>query len=600
MPSLDSATDQTYHNRLQEIHDEIHELAELYAEQRSADARFQGGFEEVVHRIKAAVRTHSCRSGESLNEEAADLNGRLYRLELEHQRLLGASTQTKVDLDEAYKQVIKSQAEAAVLMREVSQLLREGAKNAHKEKKLIKYIARLSEENRRLKEAGETSRESQPIAVVLLEGHPRMFNPDLLRGGEAGGKAIVEQLVHAVHRAAEVYSPGTQIQVVCGQIFLDVAGVLERFSEFRNFCDGLNGHLNLISVIDVDNKEQARTKIKEHIKLYSQLQNCVMVVLGAHNADGYRDSLYEYATPGNAAFYAIRSNADISQDPYLFLGTDRLIQVDGMFGAGDGTWRDVSRGAHDTSLTSSEVGSTTQSHYARSVSSVSTVRPGSPEHKTYRVKQSARTRVAQVNGTDAGYPPWAKRERAPHLPPTLSHIKSRSNTISVIDRRYSLSPVSTAQSITRQLDANTLPHGKETQAPTIIVPFRKGEDGYIGGSPPESDDDEPSVHLPHSALKHVQRPTVIETHFGKRMEHGFKIQAARVHSPTPGSESSFSTSTYTSSEHSEHTSKRRSARSRVLPYKQSMVSSSIRTPLGFGSQPSAARDEMMGFKAHRA
>lgn len=36
------------------------------------------------------------------------------------------------------------------------------------------------------------------------------------------------------------------------------------------------------------------------------------------------------------------------------------------------------------------------------------------------------------------------------------------------------------------------------------------DDGSLAGSPPDSDEDTPSVPLPHSALKHVQRPTPVE------------------------------------------------------------------------------------------
>jgi hypothetical protein len=34
-----------------------------------------------------------------------------------------------------------------------------------------------------------------------------------------------------------------------------------------------------------------------------------------------------------------------------------------------------------------------------------------------------------------------------------------------------------------------------------------GDEGSLAGSPPDSDEDTPSVPLPHSAVKHVQRPT---------------------------------------------------------------------------------------------
>lgn len=42
--------------------------------------------------------------------------------------------------------------------------------------------------------------------------------------------------------------------------------------------------------------------------------------------------------------------------------------------------------------------------------------------------------------------------------------------------------------------------------PALTIAWDASTEGSIGGSPPSSDEDKPSVHLPHSAVKHVQRP----------------------------------------------------------------------------------------------
>ena len=46
----------------------------------------------------------------------------------------------------------------------------------------------------------------------------------------------------------------------------------------------------------------------------------------------------------------------------------------------------------------------------------------------------------------------------------------------------------------------------------IHVPFDEAAEGSMSGSPPERDEDQQSVHLPHSAIRHVQRPITFELH----------------------------------------------------------------------------------------
>lgn len=57
------------------------------------------------------------------------------------------------------------------------------------------------------------------------------------------------------------------------------------------------------------------------------------------------------------------------------------------------------------------------------------------------------------------------------------------------------------------LDRPINPRQSVTRAPGLTIPV--DDMGSLAGSPPDSDEDHPNVNLPHSAMKWVQRPTVI-------------------------------------------------------------------------------------------
>lgn len=71
-------------------------------------------------------------------------------------------------------------------------------------------------------------------------------------------------------------------------------------------------------------------------------------------------------------------------------------------------------------------------------------------------------------------------------------------------------------------------------------------DGSVGGSPPDSDEDQPSVHLPHSHEHVVQRPVRIDTvhpsrpsnvaQASRRASHTRKSTLAPTISSTSGSD----------------------------------------------------------------
>jgi len=63
-----------------------------------------------------------------------------------------------------------------------------------------------------------------------------------------------------------------------------------------------------------------------------------------------------------------------------------------------------------------------------------------------------------------------------------------------------------ARSYALPSDRNATPTPRSSR-PGMTIPFDTSIEGSIGGSPPESDEDEPSVALPHSAVTRIQRAT---------------------------------------------------------------------------------------------
>lgn len=111
---------------------------------------------------------------------------------------------------------------------------------------------------------------------------------------------------------------------------------------------------------------------------------------------------------------------------------------------------------------------------------------------------------------------------------------------------------------------------------SIVVPYAHGEEP--SASPPESDEDAPSVHLPHSAVKHVQRPITINRDSGSASP--VSVASSSVASSRQGGGSGVWRQTFTTMSRA--------------------VSGSNSTPLG-KRQPTGpgAAGRIHGFKVHR-
>lgn len=118
--------------------------------------------------------------------------------------------------------------------------------------------------------------------------------------------------------------------------------------------------------------------------------------------------------------------------------------------------------------------------------------------------------------------------------------------------------------------------------PEIVVPYAPDEEP--SASPPDSDEDTPSVNLPHSAVKHVQRPTAI-SHYARSASPG-SVRAASI----------------ASSRASVANKWKPIGDGPARPAHNATTSGSNATPLGrprVPTGPSSMADRIHGFKIHK-
>ena len=210
--------------------------------------------------------------------------------------------------------------------------------------------------------------------------------------------------------------------------------------------------------------------------------------------------------------HVIRSTTDPSIDPFASLGQDKLLNIDCLFPA-----EDIGRLPHSHSEPPSSIAKTPKvvksrsrppPHYTFSSSGVLT-----PPHSRNASEASL------IDVTHGSLPsPFGRikgdklQSESRAVSPTPSSGGSLLDQL-LAQRAQTASPTSTATSILT--DRNDSPSRDGT--PTLkksrgkYIPIDTSVEGSIGGSPPSSDEDKPSVPLPHSAIKHVQRPVPFET-----------------------------------------------------------------------------------------
>lgn len=176
--------------------------------------------------------------------------------------------------------------------------------------------------------------------------------------------------------------------------------------------------------------------------------------------------------------------------------------------------------------------------------------------------------------------PWAGGKLAPAAPKAMLQAPRpvAASGGSLLDQYHATHTQSTAGETDREGSPTPTkpPHrslkDRFTGRTSIVVPYAHGEEP--SASPPESDEDAPSVHLPHSAVKYVQRPITINRDSGSASP--VSVASSSVASSRQGGgvwRQTFNTMSRT-------------------------VSGSNSTPLG-SRQPSQLAGRVHGFKVHK-
>lgn len=218
--------------------------------------------------------------------------------------------------------------------------------------------------------------------------------------------------------------------------------------------------------------------------------------------------------------YALRSTTLIEKDPFLALGNQKLLYIKHVFSTGVGEWKSLfpksssgeprgNAGGSDAHYPSSSVATSREGtppppptpKRGRSPSPISTPRP----HQSRKGPgQSARLVSPDSSPSSRVAPsmaPWANGF-APH-PPSGRPGRGGSLLDQMLEAQSNSSRASSPGS-----DDTVGPshqHQNQHQNQRIVIPIDANE-GSVGGSPPSSDSDRPSVAVPHSARKHVRRP----------------------------------------------------------------------------------------------
>ncbi|KAK6907978.1 hypothetical protein I203_101979 [Kwoniella mangroviensis CBS 8507] len=492
----------------------------------------------------------------------------------EENEILKKSERSKQEeLDEAYKQFGHYKAEADVVKSKIQELLiqqhqleldklhsdKKGAKvvkmyhKAVKEKDIWEEAANELQQrldtlkiSRAVTETEKPDRDKElPFVAVLLEGHARMFDHKLIQKGEAGGRELANRLDDAVNVVWKSQNREWSSYMIVVHLFVDVVTVTKQLrtvgttrdhAQFRSFLDGLTAHSELSIAQDCPDSEQAYDKMTEYIKLYAHTPNCKIILMGMPEAGKYLRFLELLNTRRmRDILHGIQSTKE-AEDPLRVLGAGRLVEVPGFFPMEEVEWTRLyqqSKNSSVVSAASSIASSRAPSVASRASSAMSnyTIRAQSSHRErtepSCQISSSSTIKSPQL-ADPTPIPPWNRpTQSVKQAPPATSDF------ISVIDRRYNLSPPSSyrnGKSTIRSVTSPT-PGRKTTSKNKLVVPINPETDN-IGGSPPSSDEDEPSVQLPHSAVKHVQRPTTIvqdasdEDDDDTGLPEGFKIRSA--------------------------------------------------------------------------
>ncbi|KAK1925858.1 hypothetical protein DB88DRAFT_539263 [Papiliotrema laurentii] len=435
-----------------------------------------------MRRISGSEEDLSSKSGSGSSRGVLDVEPDSQRLQKTNERL--------------EQECKRYQTQAAVHVKEMAQ-----------KAVLGKRHIRLLEEHDRLRE--KLRQAEWKFGVVLLEGEARMFHPDDLAAAYDGGARVARRIRDRVHEIWDIASKQEPLAALALHLYIDIPKVRDELfqtdTNCHDFLDGINEQDPLNIVVDALFGAPMADKIRVQLGQAIQSIQCAFILMGGPYHQ-YSPQLFESPADCRAdKIYAIKSRA--SDDRWQSaLGMDKIIPIPSLYPFTPEEWEGLG-GRHPGAMGRRSATPPTPDVPEANLTGEDT------QHASLGVLPSART----WSGGQAFVEP-------------LSHgaVETPKATAgSLLDQYYierenrqlrepsQLAPSQDLLNIPRdsmfkwskidQTSQQRLPDSERQ----LVIPVDIELEGSVSGSPPESDEEDPSVDVPHSAKSFVQRPTIV-------------------------------------------------------------------------------------------
>ncbi|OCL12585.1 hypothetical protein AOQ84DRAFT_372948 [Glonium stellatum] len=149
--------------------------------------------------------------------------------------------------------------------------------------------------------------ERDPFVIVLIDGDGMIFQDELLKAAELGGKKAAAHLQALLSEYIQIYMPSIPSDVkIVARIYANVkgladvcvrAGVVDDVTQVEDFVRGFTRGRTLFDFVDVGSgKDRADEKLIETFKLYIHDVRCRQIFFGCSHDNGYARLLEELST----------------------------------------------------------------------------------------------------------------------------------------------------------------------------------------------------------------------------------------------------------------------------------------------------------------
>ncbi|OCK93109.1 uncharacterized protein K441DRAFT_567191 [Cenococcum geophilum 1.58] len=149
--------------------------------------------------------------------------------------------------------------------------------------------------------------ERDPFVIVLIDADGMIFQDELLKAAETGGKKAAAHLQTLLSEYIQIYMPSIPSDVkIVARIYANVkglanicvrAGIVDNITQVEDFVRGFTRGRTLFDFVDVGpGKDRADEKLIETFKLYIHDVRCRHIFFGCSHDNGYARVLEELST----------------------------------------------------------------------------------------------------------------------------------------------------------------------------------------------------------------------------------------------------------------------------------------------------------------